>query len=201
MTDVASFESLMDRVNAGERLTAPEITQLASAPDILQLGMLADAVRRRLHDTRVTYLRVASCALDEPFTGTVLPVARELRLTGTPESLTVAVTAVAQARAVAGDRVVSGFSWSVVETLAQDDGTVSRVLEELRLAGLDALAQLSLDGMANPGAAIERVMAAGFASLRLTIDKAPAAERVRLFLLAGELQQQLGASRRSTRSP
>jgi len=191
MTDVSSFESLMDRVAAGERLTPAEVSDLAATPDILRLGMLADAVRRRRHDTRVTYLRVASCTFDEPFSDAILPVARELRLSGTPESLKVAVTAVVQAKAVAGARVVSGFSWSVVETLAHNDGTVSRVLEELRLAGLDALAQLSLDEMANPGAAIERVMAAGFAGLRLTIDKAPAAERLRLFLLAGELQQRL----------
>ncbi len=192
MTHVASFESLMDRVNAGDRLTPTEITELAATPDILPLGMLADAVRRRLHDTRVTYLRVASCAVDEPFSGTILPVAaRELRLTGTPASLKVAVTAITQAKAVAGGRVVSGFSWSVIEALSRNDGTVSRVLEELRLAGLDALAQLSLDEMTNPGAAIEGVMAAGFAGLRLSIDKAPAAERVRLFLLACELQQRL----------
>ena len=125
MTDVASFESLMDRVNAGERLTAPEIAQLASTPDILPLGMLADAVRRQLHDTRVTYLRVASCALDESFTDTVLPAARELRLTGTPESLNVAVTAVRRRRRSPATASCRASRGPCVETLAQDDGTVS----------------------------------------------------------------------------
>jgi aminodeoxyfutalosine synthase len=192
MTDVANFESLMERVNAGERLTAAEITELASTPDILALGMLADALRRRLHDTRVTYLRVATCACDEPLAEKVLPVAREVRLTGTPESLELAVTAVTQARAVAGGRALSGFSWAVVDALSRDDHNVSRVLEELRQAGLDAVAELPLDAMPNPAAALERVAAAGFDQLRLTIDKAPAAERAQLFLLASEVQQRLG---------
>lgn len=191
MTDATNFESLMERVNAGERLAPAELSELASTPDILALGMMADALRRRLHDTQVTYVRVATCAFNEPFAEKVLPVAREVRLTGLPDSLEVAVTAVTQARAVAGERAVSGFSWAVVETLSQNDGTVSRVLEELRQAGLDAVAQLSLDEMPNPAAAIERVAAAGFDRLRLTIDKAPAADRTKLFVLASDLQQRL----------
>jgi hypothetical protein len=191
MSTASTFESLMDRVNAGERLTPAEIGQLAATPDILPLGMLADGLRRRLHDTRVTYLRVATCAFDESFAEKVLPVSREVRLTGTPDSLELAVTAVTAARAVAGERAVSGFSWPVIEALSRDDGTVSRVLEELRQAGLDAIAQLSLDDMSNPVAAIERVVAAGFGRLRLTIGKAPAAERAKLFLLASDLQQRL----------
>jgi aminodeoxyfutalosine synthase len=191
MSAGSTFESQMDRVTAGERLTAAEIGELVTTPDILSLGMLADTLRRRLHDTRVTYLRVASCAFDEPLTERVLPVAREVRLTGTPESLAVAITAVRQAKAIAGERLVSGFSWSVVETLSRTDGTVSRVLEELRIAGLDALAQLSLDEMTNPTAAIEHVVAAGFTHLRVTVSKAAAAERVALFLLASQLQERL----------
>jgi aminodeoxyfutalosine synthase len=192
MSTASTFDSFLDRINAGERLTPSEIAELARTPDILSLGMLADALRRRLHGTRVTYLRVASCAFDEPFTDKVLPVAREVRLTGTPESLKIAVTAVTQAKAIAGERAVSGFSWSVVETLSRNDGTVSRVLEDLRQAGLDALAQLSLDDMPNPTAAIERIAAAGFERLRLGIDKAPPAERTDLFLRAAELQERLG---------
>ena len=195
MTDVTNFESLMERVNAGERLAPAELAELAATPDILSLGMLADGVRRRVHDMRVTYVRVAACAFDEPFAEKVLPVAREVRLTGVPDSLELAVTAVRHAKVVAGDRAVSGFSWPVIEALSRDDGTVSRVLEELRQAGLDAIAQLSLDDMSNPTAAIERVVAAGFDRLRLTIDRAPAADRARLFLLAFDLQQRLGCIR------
>jgi len=180
---------MMERVSAGERLPADEIAQLVSTPDILPLGMLADGLRRRLHATRVTYLRVASCAFKESFTDTVLPPAREVRLTGTPESLDVAVTAVIQAKAVAGERVVSGFSWAAVEALAQDGITIARVLEALHEAGLEAIAHLPLDAIADPAAAIERLVAAGFAQLRLTIDKAPPDDRLALLLSAASLQE------------
>ncbi len=180
---------MMERVSAGERLPAGEIAQLASTPDILPLGMLADGLRRQLHATRVTYLRVASCAFKESFTDTVLPPAREVRLTGTPESLDVAVTAVIQAKAVAGERAVSGFSWAAVEALAQDGITIARVLEALHEAGLEAIAHLPLDAIADPAAAIERLVAAGFAQLRLTIDKAPPDERLALLLAAASLQE------------
>jgi aminodeoxyfutalosine synthase len=182
------FDSFMDRINAGERLTAGEIADLAAAPDILTLGMLADALRRRLHETRVTYLRLATCAFDESFSSAVLPAARELRLTGAPDSLALASTAVAQAKAVAGERVVSGFSWAVVEALARNGTTIPRVLEVLREAGLDALAALPLDRIARPDAAIEALATAGFGDLRLTIDRAPAVERTSLLLRASTLR-------------
>ena len=53
----------MERVAAGERLSADEIRELAATPDILSLGMLADVLRRRLHGSRATFLRVAECAV------------------------------------------------------------------------------------------------------------------------------------------
>ncbi len=54
----------MDRIDRGDRLTPAEIRELAGTPDILSLGMLADAVAARLHGTRVTFLRVADLAFD-----------------------------------------------------------------------------------------------------------------------------------------
>ena len=61
-----SRDALLERVSAGERLSADDIHHLAATPDILSIGMLADALRRRLHDTRTTFLRVAECALEAP---------------------------------------------------------------------------------------------------------------------------------------
>ena len=78
-----------------------EIQELAATPDILSLGMLADALRRRLHDTRVTFLRVAAVPFDAVHT--ILPAAaREVRLTGTPASLDAGVASVEAARAIPG---------------------------------------------------------------------------------------------------
>ena len=118
MTISSLFDALLERVSVGERLDANELTQLAETPDILQLGMLADTVRRRIHGAQVTYVRVALCPFDRPFTGAVPLAAREVRVTGNPDSLEVAATAVETARAVAGHRTVSAFSWLDVERLA-----------------------------------------------------------------------------------
>src|SRR5688572_3520001 len=189
MTSSSAFDALLDRVTAGGRLSADELAIIADAPDILPLGMLADALRRRLRGTRVTYLRVAPCAFDQSFTEAVAPAAREVRITGAPATLDVAVTAVRSARAVAGDRTVAGFTWSDINRMASANGTdVARALEELRKAGLDALSELPLDAL--PDAVIGVVTDAGFRQLRLTIESAPAAERRVLFERASSLQDE-----------
>jgi aminodeoxyfutalosine synthase len=195
MTDVAHFESLIERVRGGDRLTPGEIAELAATPDILALGMLADEQRRRLHGMHVTYVRVAQTPFDGSFTAAVPPAAREIRLSGDPGSLTVAVEAIEQARAVAAARVVSGFSWAVVQALAAGTTTVADVLRAMRGAGLDAIAELPLDTVEDAAGAVERLVAAGFSQVRLTIDQAPAAQRAALMIRAAELRQRFPAIR------
>lgn len=194
MTTLATFDSLMDRVSVGERLDAAELAQLAASPDILQLGMLADTVRRRVHGAQVTYLRVALCPFDTPFADCVPPAAREVRITGNPDTLDAAVTAVETARAVAGDRTVSAFSWPDIDRLAA--GThVSSVLERLRAAGLDAIADLPLDRVADPAAVLDALVAADYTQIRLSIEAAAAEARFRLFVTAASLQEEFPAIR------
>ncbi len=193
MSTSAPFDDLQDRVNAGERLTSSELSELAATPDILPLGMLADMVRRSLHGSRITYVRVALCPFDGSFTDAVPLAAREIRITGIPGTLDVAVTAVETARAVAGDRAVSGFAWADVERLAAAGGvSAAGVLDRLRAAGLDAIAHLPLDRIDNPDEALERLATAGYRQVRLTIDKAAAAARTTLLLRAAELQAAFG---------
>ena len=187
MASSSAFDTLLDRVSAGGRVSPEELAALAEAPDILPLGMLADALRRRLRGTRVTYLRVASCAFDQSFADAVPPAAREIRITGAPQTLDLAVSAVRSARAVAGDRTVAAFTWSDIDRIASEKGAgVSRALEELRAAGLDAIAELPLDFV--PDAVIGLVSKAGFRQLRLTVESAPAAERPGLFERASAFQ-------------
>ncbi len=190
MSTVSTFELLMERVSAGERLGADDLAQLTATPDILQLGMLADTVRRRLHGAQVTYIRVALCPFDKPFTEAVPLAAREVRVTGKPDTLEVATTAVEAARAVAGERAVSAFSWLDVERLAAAGSAhPAKVLEQLRAAGLDALAEVPLDRIGDASAAIEAIEKAGYRHVRLTIEKAPAAARTPLFVAAAALQE------------
>ena len=190
------FDAMLERVSAGDRLGFDDLETLAGTPDILQVGMLADTARRSLHGTRVTYLRVALCAYDKPFTEAVPLGAREVRVTGKPESLDVAVTAIEAARAVAGERAVSAFSWLDVERLAAAGAEkTSRVLQRLRAAGLDALAEFPLDRVTDPRAALESIVSAGYTQVRLTIDKTPPDARTKLFVTAAALRETYRAIR------
>ena len=191
MTASSAFDTFLERVTAGDRLSADEITALSDAPDILPIGMLADALRRRLHGTQVTYLRVASCAFDQSFADAVPPTAQDIRITGTPPTLDVALTAVRSAKAVAGDRTISGLTWGDIERIAGTAGiALPRALETLRTAGLDALGELSLDTL--PDEVIGALADAGFRQLRLTVENAPAAERLALVQRASALQDKYG---------
>ena len=170
------FRSLLDRVNAGERLTADEIAQLVATPDILPLGMLADALRRRLHGTRVTYLRVAVCAFERVVHrhGSAAPHAR----CGSParrSRLTWRVTAVEQ-REGAWPATAScpAFPGRHRRRRPGDGTSIARVRGAAARGRARAIAELPLDGIDEPAAVIEQLGGAGYRQLRLTVDKAPA---------------------------
>ena len=184
------FDTHIDRVAAGERLSPDAIRELARTPDILPLGMLADALRRRLHGGRVTFVRVAACAFDQSIADAVPPAARELRLTGSPETLDVAVNALQAARSVAGVRTVAAFSWADAERWRAADG--QGVLKQLHDAGLDAIAELPIDKIADPKTALRALSTRGFTQVRLSVANAPAAERCELLIRAAELQDEFG---------
>src|SRR5688572_1738353 len=189
--DTVGFDRLMERVGAGERLTGDEVRALATTPDILSLGMLADVWRRHRHGSRVTFLRVIDCPVDSPLTSSTLGKAREVRITGSPARLSDALRAVEAVKAL-GDRTVSAFTWSDIDRMAAGE-SVGTVLSQLRSAGLDSLAVLSLeDGATDTATVIDRLASAGFTDMRLSIDKAPAGARTNLLLRAAELQDRFG---------
>jgi aminodeoxyfutalosine synthase len=183
-----AFDDLMARVSAGEPLAVDEVDALAAAGDILLLGMLADAVRRRLHGTRTTFVRVASCPYAAEWSGQEITAARELHITGSPATLDDAVEAVARAKASAGGRWVAGFTWGDVVRWA--DGAVDRadVLGRLREGGLDALAEVPID-LGNAPAAVASLAAAGFTCVRLTVERPGLHERIRQLHEASELRR------------
>jgi aminodeoxyfutalosine synthase len=185
-----SRDALMGRVSAGERLSSDDIRDLAATPDILSLGMLADVVRRRLHQTKTTFLRVAECAFDAPVIDAAQVKAHEIRVTGSPAQLADALRVVETIKSK-GTRTVSALTWSDVERLAGSDD-IGDVLKQLRGAGLDSLSVLPLDGQTDVATMVERLVSAGFAQIRLTVDKAPSEVRTNLLLRAGELQDRHG---------
>ena len=181
------FDAHMAQVAAGEQLSADDIRALAASPDVLATGMLADALRQRLHGQQTTFLRVAPVRVGDNAIA-VDPAAREVRLTGTADTLAAAVAAVSAARAASGDRVVSAFSWRDVTRLAAGAG-VPAVLEALRQAGADALAELPLDALDDPDEALQQVVDAGLAPVRLTFERADASGRLDLLLAAARLRE------------
>ena len=185
---------MLARVTAGERLPAEDLEQLAETPDILQVGMLADTVHRALHGAQVTYVRVALCPYDKPFSDAVPLTAREVRVTGRPESIDIAVTSVEAARAVAGDRALAAFSWLDIERLAAAGSEkTAKILQRLRAAGLDSIAELPLDRIANPAVAVDAIVSAGYQQVRLTIEKTPAGARTKFFVSAATLKEKYSA--------
>jgi hypothetical protein len=175
-----TFDDYTARLTAGDRLTPAEIRELAVSPDILPIGMLADTLKRRLHGGNVTFLRVHVSPLEGPLT--VPAAAREVRLSGAPASLNAALQAVSSARAAAGTRTLSAFSWPDIETIA--GGDIAGALDQLRGEGLDAVAELPLDTVTDPAAALALLSGAGFQQARLTIHTAPANQRLDLLLAA-----------------
>ena len=184
------FDAHIERIAAGERLSPDEIRELARTPDILPLGMLADALRQSLHGRKTTFLRVAVCAYDQSIADAVPPAAREVRLSGSPETLDAAVAAVQAAKSVAGVRTVAAFSWADAERWRTADG--QGVLKKLHDAGLDAIAELPLDKIGDARAALRALTTRGFTQVRLSIAAAPAAERTELLLQVAALQDEFG---------
>ena len=187
-----AFDERLTRVEAGERLTPDEIRELSASPEIVSLGMLADTLRRRLRGTTATFLRVSSCAVHASFAEAVTPLAREVCITGVPDTAEVATSAVRSARAVAGNRTVCGFRWSDIERMAQNAAARAALLAELRREGLDALAELPLDATADVTAAVDQLCAAGFEQIRLTVESGGGASRADLWLRAEALQEGCG---------
>jgi len=190
MSTSISRDALMERVSAGERLSADDIRDLAATPDILSIGMLADVLRRRLHDTRTTFLRVAECAFDAPALEPAHVTAQEIRINGLPAQLAAVLRAVEIIKSK-GNRTVSAFTWSDVERMASG-GSIAGVLKQLRDAGLDSLSVLPLDGRADPALIVNELASAGFTHLRVTVDKAAVDTRAGLLLRAAELQDRVG---------
>jgi aminodeoxyfutalosine synthase len=190
MTTSIARDALMERLSAGERLSADDIRRLAATPDILSIGMLADVLRRRMHDSRTTFLRIAECALDAPALDPAHVKAQEIRINGSPARLADAMRAVEVIKSK-GNRTVSAFTWSDVERFASG-ASIAAVLKQLRGSGLDSLSVLPLDGHADPAMVVNELASAGFTKLQLTVDKASADTRADLLMRAAELQDRVG---------
>jgi aminodeoxyfutalosine synthase len=178
-------------------VTDLDLTALASSQDIISLGVAADEERRRRHGATTTFVRVADVTAAP---GAVIDVpagAGEIRIVGTPASGAAAVARVAEVAARAAGRPVSGFLLSDLEGLSAKEQTPLRgLLEALKAAGLDLVAEARFDLLRDPRMAIEEVNISGLALARLTVDSAATTDLVSLYRSIAELQRQVGVIRR-----
>lgn len=180
----------------GMTVSDAELTTLAATYDIINLGMLADEARRRRHGTRTTFVRVATVSADLKAPTTWPPEAGEIRIVGVPGNRAAAVARVAAVAAAAHGTPVTAFSLTDLEAIAAADGaTLRSVLEQLRAAGCELVADAPLDRLANARRSIEEVNIAGLALARLTVHQLVTPDVVPLFKSVVALQRSVGVIR------
>lgn len=174
-------------------VTDAELSSLATSHDIIAIGVSADEARRQRHGARTTFVRVADVDATPGGPISIPPAAGEVRITGAPASIDAAVQRVREVVAAAGRTPVSGFSLADLEQLAAAAQTPLRsVLEALKQAGLELVAQAPFDLLRDARLAIEEVNIAGLGLARLTIDRLPTADVPALYGQIAALQQAVG---------
>jgi hypothetical protein len=173
-----------------------ELTSLAASSDIISLGMRADEVRRRLHGTRTTFVRVADVPADVGAPIAWPPAAGEVRIVGLPASRSAAIERVAQVAAAARGVAVSAYSLADLEQLAGRERVMLRtLLEELRGAGLELIAQAPFDELQNARRSIEEVNIAGLTLARLTVSRTSSADPLPVLKAVAVLQRAVAVIR------
>ncbi|MBZ5558432.1 MAG: hypothetical protein LAO77_14270 [Acidobacteriia bacterium] len=176
-----------------------ELTSLAATHDIISVGMLADDVRRRHHGLTTTFVRVADVPADIGAPVSIPAAAGEVRIVGTPTTRMAAVERVREVAAVAAgasSAALSAYSLSDLEQLAASEAvTLRALLEELRAAGLELVAEAPVDRLRDARRSVEEVNIAGLVLARLTVDQAPSADPLPFLKSVAELQRAVGVLR------
>jgi hypothetical protein len=175
----------MDRIAAGGLLTDAELGEVAISPDLLTVGMLADAARRAQRGRGVTFVRVATVDPSDVVDSQMFHEAGEIRISGAYPGLEPACGLVSAWRRTAGAIALS--AWSLADIEAADEGRLEMVLGTLRAAGLDMVAEAPLDHLRSAESAVAAVAEAGLLLMRLTVDKAAGEDRSALALRARAL--------------
>ncbi|HVC20477.1 MAG TPA: hypothetical protein VNE16_10390 [Vicinamibacterales bacterium] len=192
---MTAFAEIARKLDADDPLSDADALDLASTQDLVGLAELADRARRRRHGTQTTFVRVAEVSLAGPLPD--LPGdAGEWCLRGAPATLESAQARVQQLVARAGEVPVSAFSLADLEALAADEGLSLRaLLERLREAGLELVAEAPVDDLQDARASIEAANMSGLTVARLTFGGEPRGSFVRALRDVAALQRQVGVLR------
>jgi 2-iminoacetate synthase ThiH len=177
-------------------VSSEDLSALAATHDIVRLGMMADEARRARHGARTTFVRVADVDADPGAPVVVPPAAGEVRIVGVPASRSSALARVGEVLSAAAGVPVSAFSLADLEALAAQEGVALRaLLQELRAAGLELVAEAPFDRLQDPRTAVEAVNIAGLTLARLTVDRLGNADLVALLAGVAALQRAVGVIR------
>jgi 2-iminoacetate synthase ThiH len=176
-----------------------DLTALATSHDIIALGIRADEVRRQHHGSKTTFVRVSEVSASPEAPIVWANAAGEVRITGVPASRTEAIERVRQiASAMESSSwpALSGFSLADLEQLAVREGvTLRALLEDLKAAGLELVAEAPVDALNDPRRSIEEVNIAGLVLARLTIHRLSSPDPLPVLEGVAELQRSVGVIR------
>ncbi len=194
MEAVTLLDELFDRVAGGEPVSAAQAQMLLDTPDLIAVGSLGDDVRRRMHGTRTTFVRVFEVHVDAPPAALPAGVAAgECRIVGRPSSLAAALAAVRATFGLAAGQPVTGFSLAELQALAAAEGRpLDEIIAGLRDAGLEAIADVALDLPDDAPPAIETARGAGLRVQRMTVHTLAPGARIASVERARDLQALVG---------
>jgi hypothetical protein len=188
---------------------------ILSTRTLIEVGVQADEVRRRMHGTKTTFVRVLEVEVQEGGaelfveSGTTVG---EYRLVGRPPTPSVAVMLVSMVaetvkahRTFAGSPApVTGFSMADLRRLVSDLPSFGALCRELRAKGLEAIAEVPVDADVNDvdvHACVSAARDAGLGVWRLTVHELPAVSagavdpRIAIVERAKALQDAVGGFR------
>ena len=187
----AALDALIERVQQGEALGNEDVALILDSHDLAAIGMVSDEVRRQLHGTETTFVRVFEAHVDAP--PAALPgavTAGEFRIVGTPDSIDAACRTVRDMRALAGSSPLFGFALHQIEALGGDR---HEAFGRLREAGLDGIAEVAVD-VTSSADGIQAARNAGLLALRATVQSAPR-DLLALLTQARDMLSQAGGFR------
>jgi aminodeoxyfutalosine synthase len=178
-----------------DAIDAAEAQRILESPDLLTTGARADEIRRQMHGTRTTFVRVFEMHVDAvPASLPDRVSAGEFRIVGRAGSLDAAVAAVRAAAGLAAGVPVTGFS--LLELQALGGRSFAHSCRALRDAGLDAVAEVAVDFLQpESAAAIAEARGCGLALTRLIVQSLAASDRIEIVLRARDLQEAVGGFR------
>ncbi|HEX5473121.1 MAG TPA: hypothetical protein VFX12_00555 [Vicinamibacterales bacterium] len=172
-------------------LTEDAARALLDSHDLIAAGARADEARRARHGGRTSFVRVFEVHVDAvPASMAEGISAGEVRIVGAPGSIAAAAAAVRAARAAAGDRPVTAFS--LADVMALGERGPRAALQALVEAGLETIADVPLDRLQDPAAALAAVREAGLRAPRVTVHRLEPGRRLAVLQLARDLQASVG---------